>query len=86
MPDGWRDVNLADITSLIRNGFSCNQDKNGLGYPVTRIETISDGTINYERVGFTNAPIDNSYLVRSITSFTQKSSTHRLHLKCILGP
>jgi type I restriction enzyme S subunit len=65
IPDGWRDVNLADITSLIRNGFSCNQDKNGLGYPVTRIETISDGTINYERVGFTNAPIDNSYRLKS---------------------
>ena len=65
MPDGWRDVNLADITSLIRNGFSCNQDKNGLGSPVTRIETISNGTINYERVGFTNAPIDNSYRLKS---------------------
>jgi len=65
MPDGWRDVNLADITSLIRNGFSCNQDKNGLGSPVTRIETISGGTINYERVGFTNAPIDNSYRLKS---------------------
>ena len=65
MPDGWRDVNLADITSLIRNGFSCNQDKNGFGSPVTRIETISDGTINYERVGFTNAPIDNSYRLKS---------------------
>ena len=36
----------------MRNGLNCKQTKSGVGSPVSRIETISDGTVNFGRVGY----------------------------------
>lgn len=49
-PD-WQEKTLGDVAS-IRSGLSKNQNGNTDGIKVTRIETISDGTINTERVGY----------------------------------
>jgi type I restriction enzyme S subunit len=52
-PTGWELVKLGNLLNRISNGFSGKQDKSGNGHPLTRIETISDSTVNLEKVGFT---------------------------------
>ena len=52
LPKGWAWCRLGELTEFIRNGISIKQDKNLKGYPITRIETISDGSINRERMGY----------------------------------
>ena len=53
LPDGWRIVRLGEVLDICRNGLVCPQDSNpSIGIPVSRIETISDGTIDWVRVGY----------------------------------
>ena len=54
LPDCWEKVNLGAVLSFIGNGLTQKQDKTREGYPVTRIETISDDCINAEKVGYVN--------------------------------
>ncbi len=51
-PMGWEMRPLGDLVSLCRNGTTATQNTDGRGVPVTRIETISDGTINNYRVRY----------------------------------
>ena len=53
MPHGWTLTRLGNLLDRISNGYSGKQDKSGNGYPLTRIETISDSEINFKKVGFT---------------------------------
>jgi len=48
----WETVRLGDVLVCIQNGVNCKQDKNGTGDKITRIETIANGQINYQRTGF----------------------------------
>jgi type I restriction enzyme S subunit len=57
-PREWKIVEMNEILEIITNGISMKQNKNGEGYPVTRIETISDGVINYDKVGYVDTSID----------------------------
>lgn len=43
---------IAEIAVLLRNGKSVRQSAEMSGLPITRIETIADGTINPVKVGF----------------------------------
>ena len=43
---------ISDIAVLLRNGRSVRQSPDAGGLPITRIETIADGTIDPARVGF----------------------------------
>ncbi len=43
---------LGNVFPVIRNGANIKQDKVTDGYPITRIETIADGTIDLSRVGY----------------------------------
>ena len=52
MPEGWEDKYLANILSKVRNGFSGEQVDYLTNFPVTRIETISNGVINFDKVGY----------------------------------
>jgi type I restriction enzyme S subunit len=45
-------ASLADIFELVRNGKSIKQEESAGGLPITRIETIADGTIDSFRVGY----------------------------------
>ena len=45
-------VRLGDVFPYIRNGASIQQDKNPSGYPITRIETIADGAVNRNKMGY----------------------------------
>ena len=50
----WVEKKLGEVV-LIKSGLSKEQNVNNTGHRVTRIETISDGTINLEKVGFIEA-------------------------------
>ncbi|AKG91329.1 Type I restriction modification DNA specificity domain [Geoglobus ahangari] len=54
IPEDWEVVRLGDVLTLIRNGLTYRQNKEGNGYPITRIETISDEKIDPSKVGFVN--------------------------------
>ena len=43
-------VHLSDVVTLMRNGTTAEQNQDGVGFPVSRIETIADGTIDVRRV------------------------------------
>jgi type I restriction enzyme S subunit len=49
---------FGDLFQFIRNGMSVKQDKSGDGLPISRIETISDGSVNPHRVGFAGLSAD----------------------------
>lgn len=53
-------VKLKEITEFVRNGANIKNDKEHSGIPITRIETIADGTIDINRVGFADIK-DDSY-------------------------
>ncbi|MGE0709029.1 MAG: restriction endonuclease subunit S [Planctomycetota bacterium] len=54
----WRIERLGDLFSRIANGTSAKQSREGTGYPVTRIETISSGVIDPARVGYVDVPLE----------------------------
>ena len=56
----WNLFKLGDIVELMRNGSSENQVSFETEFPVTRIETISKGKLNFDKVGYVEK-IDNSY-------------------------
>lgn len=45
-------IALHEIATVLRNGKSVRQSSDAGGLPITRIETIADGTINPTRVGY----------------------------------
>lgn len=47
----WNALNLGEILSKVSNGVTYDA-KNVEGLPVTRIETISTGKVNFDKVGF----------------------------------
>ena len=53
IPADWKLCRLKDVCNGFNNGTSKIQlDKGISDYPVTRIETISSGKINYDKVGY----------------------------------
>jgi type I restriction enzyme S subunit len=54
----WVEASLDGVLSAISNGLSLQQGNDEAGYKVTRIETISAGTIDLEKVGFVKSAQD----------------------------
>ncbi|HHQ4555883.1 TPA: restriction endonuclease subunit S, partial [Aeromonas veronii] len=52
LPAGWEFTRVGSIINRISNGFSGVQNKEGNGFPLTRIESISESVINMGRVGY----------------------------------
>jgi len=48
-PKGWPIIALGDVLIAIRNGTNAEQQEEPCGWPITRIETIADGSINPSR-------------------------------------
>jgi type I restriction enzyme, S subunit len=48
---GWRTATLGEALAVVRNGLNCKQVRDGEGDPISRIETIADGTFNFSKVG-----------------------------------
>ena len=51
IPEEWEVVKLGDVLELTKNGLTYRQTKEGK-YPVTRIETISEGVIDIKKLGY----------------------------------
>lgn len=62
IPREWSTVPLRELVVLLRNGTSAAQAGTQTSYPVSRIETISGGTIDWRRVGYLHSP-DPGYLM-----------------------
>ena len=43
---------IGDVVELITNGVNCKQNKEGNGVKISRIETIANREINYQKTGF----------------------------------
>ena len=52
MREGWEIRKLEDCISFIKNGANIKQSKNAAGYPITRIETLSGGKFNRDKMGY----------------------------------
>ena len=52
LPNGWCECTLESLFLFIRNGINIRQDKSKIGYPITRIETISSEFIDRSRMGY----------------------------------
>jgi len=52
VPQEWEIVNLRETLLLLRNGLTAKQNKDRKGYPVTRIETISEEKIDLSKLGY----------------------------------
>jgi len=48
---------IGEVVHLIRNGINVKQHEEAVGYPITRIETISDGNIDLTRVKYAQIDI-----------------------------
>lgn len=57
-------VRLADVITLMRNGTAASQSSEATPFPVSRIETISSGEIDWSRVGFLRRP-EPEYVMRA---------------------
>ena len=56
LPTGWTITDFENVLLRMSNGTTKKQSKQKTGIPVTRIETISNGTVDLERVGFISEP------------------------------
>ena len=55
LPSHWKIKRLKYVAESIKNGTTATQIQSGqTAYPVTRIQTISTGTINFQKVGYVN--------------------------------
>jgi type I restriction enzyme S subunit len=52
LPEGWIWVRTDDILEKLTNGYSGQQFKEPPGLPLTRIETISNGIVDFSRIGY----------------------------------
>jgi len=52
VPEGWESTELGSSIEFIRNGYSGQQKNYLTNFPVTRIETISNGYIDFDKVGY----------------------------------
>lgn len=54
MKQGWDKKTFGEVLDVLRNGVNCKQDKKGIGEKISRIESISSGEFDVDRVGYTN--------------------------------
>ena len=59
--DAWEQRKLGEVTLFIRNGVTVKQN-GSYGIPITRIESISTGTLNLKKVGYADIQTDKNGL------------------------
>ena len=57
-PKDWTWEPSEEHLEYIESGISNSQNKDGNGIPVSRIETIANGVVNYEKVGYVDGEED----------------------------
>ena len=61
---GWEITTLGDAVELIRNGTTAEQNDDGIGISVSRIETISNGEIDFNRVRYVDEIDETKWLLK----------------------
>lgn len=61
MKQGWERKKLGDCFESIRNGVTIKQERGAIGVPITRIETLSGGVFNRDRLGYANIQSTEKY-------------------------
>ena len=51
VPKNWCWIRLGSLLREIKNGTTIKQDKSAIGYKVTRIESLQNQTIDFDRLG-----------------------------------
>ena len=62
MKEGWEVKKLGDCFVSIKNGANIKQERGASGIPITRIETLSGGVFNRDRLGYANIHSTEKYL------------------------
>ena len=57
LPEGWAEASVDELFLEILNGTTKNQNKDGRGIPVTRIESIQRSQFDKTRLGFIDAEL-----------------------------
>lgn len=57
----WSKKKVEECFTLIKNGANIRQEKNAGGVPITRIETLSGGVFNRDRLGYANIETTEKY-------------------------
>ncbi len=52
LPYNWHAATFGDVLADISNGISAPQNKESIGIPVSRIETIAAGKVNLSKIGY----------------------------------
>ena len=78
----WANVKLGDLCLEMRNGANVEQTDSAGKYRVTRIQTISDGTVDLEKTKWTNDEPNEGYFMQAgdillshINSYEQLAKT-----------
>lgn len=56
LPEGWVEASFDDALENISNGVGGKQSQDGVGIPVSRIETIANESFDFNRIGFIEEP------------------------------
>ncbi|MBQ5882755.1 MAG: restriction endonuclease subunit S [Bacteroidales bacterium] len=62
MKQRWEIKTIADVCTFIKNGANIKQERGAGGVPITRIETLSGGVFNRDRLGYANLATPDKYL------------------------
>ena len=54
IPKNWEKDKLKNILDILRNGANIKQFDNADGIPISRIETIANGYVDFNKVGYAN--------------------------------
>ncbi len=68
LPKGWKWVKLGDVCDKMSNGANAKQSEEKIGFPISRIETIWNETIDLGRV---------KYIQENDTAFIEKYSLRK---------
>ena len=78
--DEWVDLTFGDVIVSVKNGTTAKQTKEKTNWPVTRIETLQNGTLDLSRVGYVVDPNtiseDDCYIAGDIAFSHINSAAH----------
>ena len=61
MKQGWEIKKLGECFEYIKNGANIKQERGAGGIPITRIETLSGGVFNKDRLGYADIKTIDKY-------------------------
>lgn len=78
--ENWHALTLGDLITAAKNGTTAKQNKEKNDYPVTRIETLQGGTLDFSRLGYIINPdtisLEDYYVAGDIAFSHINSAAH----------